>query len=113
MTSEATLGKLRRARDIIDRRFCESLDVSTVAGAVGLSRAYFIREFHQAYGETPHQYMIGLRMDRAARLLSTTDMAVVEVCRAIGWQSVGSFTTRFTRTHGISPTTYRWKTALR
>lgn len=107
MTSEATIEKLRRAREMIDRRYCEPLDVSTVAGAVGLSRAHFIREFHQAFGRSPHQYMVALRMERAEALLRTTDRGVAEICRAIGWQSVGSFTTRFTRTHGQPPTAYR------
>jgi len=107
MTSDATIDKLRRAREIIERRYCEALDVPTLAEAVGLSRAHFIREFHRAFGESPHQYMVGLRMERAAALLRTTDRGVAEICRAIGWRSVGSFTTRFTRTHGLSPTAYR------
>jgi len=107
MTSDATIDKLRRAREIIDRRYCEALDVPMLAGTVGLSRAHFIREFHHAFGQSPHQYIVRLRMERAAALLRTTDVAVAEICRAIGWQSVGSFTTRFTRTHGLSPTAYR------
>ena len=107
MTSDATIVKLWRARAIIDRRYCEALDVTTLAGAVGLSRAHFIREFHQAFGRSPHQYVVALRMQRAAALLCTTDRAVSEICRAVGWQSIGSFTTRFTRTHGLSPTAYR------
>lgn len=107
MTSDATIAKLRRAREIIERRYCEALDVTTLAGAVGLSRAHFIREFHDAFGQSPHQYIVGLRMKRAEVLLCTTDRAVTEICRTIGWRSVGSFTTRFTRTHGLSPTAYR------
>lgn len=101
------MEKLLRARAIIHRRYCEALDVPTLAWAVGLSRAHFIREFHKAFGQSPHQYIVSLRMERAAALLCTTDQAVAEICRAIGWQSVGSFTTRFTRVHGVSPTAYR------
>jgi transcriptional regulator GlxA family with amidase domain len=91
----------------MDARYCETIDVASVAVAVGLSRGHFIRQFHQLFGETPRQYLIGLRMQRAAALLATTDRAVGEICRAIGWCSVGSFTTRFTRTYGLSPTAYR------
>jgi AraC-like DNA-binding protein len=98
---------LLRAKDLVDARYFEPLDVDDMARAAGLSRAHFSREFRRAFGEPPHAYLLTRRMERAAALLRTTDNSVAEICLAVGLQSIGSFTTSFTRTFGRSPTTYR------
>jgi AraC-like DNA-binding protein len=98
---------LRRAKALIEARYFEPLDVPALAAAAGLSRAHFSREFHRAFGEPPHQCLIARRMERAAALLRATDRSVVEICANVGLRSVGSFTTRFGRTFGVSPTAYR------
>jgi AraC-like DNA-binding protein len=98
---------LLRAKDLADARYFEPLDVDDLAGAAGLSRAHFSREFRRAFGESPHAYLLTRRLERAAQLLRTTDRSVVDVCLSVGLQSVGSFTTSFTRTYGVSPTAYR------
>ena len=98
---------LLRAKDLADARYAQPLDVDDMAGAAGLSRAHFSREFHRAFGEPPHAYLLTRRLERAAALLRTTDRSVAEICFAVGLQSVGSFTTSFTSTYGISPTAYR------
>jgi AraC-like DNA-binding protein len=98
---------LVRAKDLADVRYSEPLGVDDLAGAAGLSRAHFSREFRRAFGESPHGYLLTRRLERAAALLRTTDRSVADVCMAVGLQSVGSFTSRFTRTYGMSPTAYR------
>ena len=98
---------LLRAKDLADARYFERVTVDDMAGAAGLSRAHFSREFRRAFGESPHAYLLTRRLERAAALLRTTDHSVAEVCLDVGLQSIGSFTTSFTRTFGISPTTYR------
>ena len=98
---------LLRARDLADARYFEPLDVGDMASAAGLSRAHFSREFRRAFGESPHAYLLTRRLERAASLLRTTDHSVAEVCFSVGLQSVGSFTSSFTRTYGVSPTAYR------
>ena len=98
---------LLRARDLIDARYREPLDVRDVARAARLSPAHFSREFRRAFGEPPHQYLLTRRMERAAALLRSTDRTVAEVCVMVGLRSVGSFTTTFERTFGLSPTAYR------
>jgi transcriptional regulator GlxA family with amidase domain len=98
---------LLRAKDLADARYPEPLDVDDMARAAGLSRAHFSREFRRAFGETPHGYLLTRRLERAAAMLRTTDHAVAEIGLAVGWQSVGSFTSSFTRTYGKSPTAYR------
>ena len=98
---------LLRAKDLADARYFEPLDVDDLARAAGLSRAHFSREFRQAFGESPHAYLLTRRLERAAALLRTTDHSVAEICFLVGLKSVGSFTTSFTRTFGASPTAYR------
>jgi AraC-like DNA-binding protein len=98
---------LLRAKDLADARYFEPLDVDDLAAAAGLSRAHFSREFRRAFGESPHSYLLTRRLERAAALLRTTDRSVAEICLDVGLQSVGSFTTSFTRHYGGSPTAYR------
>jgi AraC-like DNA-binding protein len=98
---------LLRAKDLADARYFEPLDVDDMARAAGLSRAHFSREFARAFGEPPHSYLLTRRLERAAALLRTTDRSVADICFSVGLQSVGSFTTSFTRTYGRSPTAYR------
>jgi AraC-like DNA-binding protein len=98
---------LLRAKDLVDARYREPLDVPALARAAHLSEAHFSREFRRAFGETPHQYLLTRRLERAAALLRTTDRTVAEICLAVGLRSVGSFTTSFGRAYGLSPTAYR------
>jgi AraC-like DNA-binding protein len=98
---------LLRAKDLADARYFEPLGVDDLAAAAGLSRAHFSREFRAAFGDSPHAYLLTRRLERAAALLRTTDRSVADICFSVGLQSVGSFTTSFSRTFGKSPTAYR------
>src|SRR3954447_4174053 len=98
---------LLRARDLADARYFEALGVDDLARAARLSRAHFSREFRRAFGESPHAYLLTRRLERAAALLRITDRSVADICFSVGLQSVGSFTTSFTRTYGLSPAAYR------
>ena len=98
---------LLRAKDAADSRYFEPLGVADLARAAGLSRAHFSREFRRAFGESPHSYLLTRRLERAAALLRSTDRSVADICFSVGLRSVGSFTTSFTRTYGLSPTAYR------
>jgi len=98
---------LLRAKDLVDARYQDPLDVPALARAAHLSPAHFSREFRGAFGETPHQYLLTRRLERAAELLRNTDRGIMEICLAVGLRSVGSFTTSFGRAFGLSPTAYR------
>jgi AraC-like DNA-binding protein len=98
---------LLRAKDLADARYAQPLDVDDMAGAAGLSRAHFSREFRRTFGESPHGYLLTRRLERAAALLRNTDRSVAEICFSVGLQSVGSFTSSFGRVYGRSPTAYR------
>lgn len=100
---------LLRARDLADARYFDRLGVDDLARAACLSRAHFSREFRRAFGESPHAYLLTRRLERAAALLRSTDRSVADICLAVGAESVGSFTSAFTRTYGVSPTAYRQK----
>src|SRR5215475_1119226 len=106
MGSVPAARHLLRAKDLADARYFEPLSVDDLASAAGLSRAHFSREFRRAFGESPHAYLLTRRLERAAALLRNTDNSVAEICLAVGLQSIGSFTTSFTRTYGRSPTSY-------
>jgi AraC-like DNA-binding protein len=98
---------LLRARDLADARYFGEVAVDDMASAAGLSRAHFSREFRRAFGESPHSYLLTRRLERAAALLRTTDRSVADICFSVGLQSVGTFTTSFTRLFGAAPTLYR------
>ncbi len=98
---------LLRAKDLADARYFEPVGVDDMARAAGLSRAHFSREFRRTVGEPPHAYLLTRRLERAAALLRATDHSVADICFSVGLQSIGSFTTSFTRTYGMSPTAYR------
>jgi AraC-like DNA-binding protein len=98
---------LLRAKDLADARYREQLDVPALARVAHRSPAHFSREFRRAFGETPHQYLLTRRMERAAALLRNTDGTVADICFTVGLRSVGSFTTSFGRLFGLSPTAYR------
>jgi AraC-like DNA-binding protein len=109
MTYAPPARHLLRAKDLADARYAQPLAVEDMARAAGLSRAHFSREFRKTFGESPHAYLLTRRLERAAALLRGTDRSVAEICFAVGLQSVGSFTTSFTRTYRASPTAYRAK----
>jgi AraC-like DNA-binding protein len=107
MTPVPATRHLLRAKDLIDARYFEPLDVPALARAARHSPAHFSRGFRRAFGETPHQYLLTRRMERAAALLRSTDRTVADICLMVGLRSVGSFTSSFGRTFGLSPTAYR------
>ena len=107
MTYPHPARHLLRAKDLVDARYRDPLDVPTLARAARLSPAHFNREFRRAFGEPPHRYLLMRRMERAAALLRNTDRTVAEICLNVGLRSVGSFTTTFHRTFGVTPTGYR------
>jgi AraC-like DNA-binding protein len=107
MTPAPPVRHLLRAKDLIDARYRDPLDVPALARAAHLSPAHFSREFRRAFGETPHRYLLLRRLERAAALLRHTDRSVTDICLSVGLSSVGSFTTSFGRLFGLSPTAYR------
>ena len=91
----------------MDRDFAEPLDVPALAAEALMSVGHFHRSFREAFGETPYQHLMTRRVERAAALLRFGDMAVTDVCMAVGCTSLGSFSSRFTELMGMTPTEFR------
>src|ERR1700761_5208904 len=96
---------LLRAKDLADARYAERLAADDLARAAGLSPPPITPQFRQTFGRSPHAYLLTRRLERAAALLRATDRSVADICFSVGLQSVGSFTTSFTRAFGAPPQT--------
>jgi AraC-like DNA-binding protein len=102
-----SLGRLCRARDMLRSMDGEPLTIDAVAREAAISRFHFIRQFEAFFGDTPHQYRIRARLDRAKELLQSSEYSVTDVCMEVGFSSLGSFSNLFARRVGVSPSVYR------
>jgi AraC-like DNA-binding protein len=96
-----------QVREYIDRHYARPLTVSRLARLAGLSPYHFIRAFRAHTGQTPHQYLRARRIERAKELLVTTPMPVTEICDAVGFHSLGSFSSLFRKLTGETPAAFR------
>ena len=101
------LALLRRVRDRIDREYAQPLNVEALARGVHISAGHLSREFRAAYGESPYSYLMTRRVERAMALLRMGELSVTDVCFAVGCQSLGTFSTRFTELVGMPPSAYK------
>lgn len=97
----------------MDRHFEEPLNLDRLATVAGVSKYHFARTFEAAYGETPIRYLTRRRIERAQDLLRSANLTVTEICMAVGFASLGSFSTRFTQLVGETPSEYRNRWAAR
>lgn len=79
--------RLLRARDAMDRRYAQPLDIPALTRIAHVSEAHFIRTFRVTFGETPHRYLQRRRVERAMFLLCQTDRSVTEICLDVGFAS--------------------------
>jgi AraC-like DNA-binding protein len=107
MLDPDVLRRLERAREYIDDCFQEQLDLDLLAHKAFFSRYHFLRLFRQVYHQTPHQYLMKRRVEKAKDLLITGTRPVTDICFDVGFQSLGSFSTLFRRMVGASPLDYR------
>jgi AraC-like DNA-binding protein len=98
---------VRSARRFLDQHYDTPITIEQLSREAALSPYYFIRLFRRMYRQTPHQYLVQQRIARAKELLRTTDLPVTEICAAVGFESLGSFSALFRRLAGISPSAYR------
>ena len=105
--SEDSNRRMLRARDVMDRQYAEPLDVPTLARVAHVSEAHFIRTFRATFGETPNRYLQRRRIERAMFLLRSRETTVTDVCMAVGFSSLGTFSRVFAAVVGESPSVYR------
>ena len=103
----AELAVMRKVKDRIDREYAQPLDVDALARGVHMSSGHLSRQFKAAYGEAPYSYLMTRRIERAMALLRIGDLSVTDVCFAVGFQSLGTFSTRFTQLVGMPPSVYK------
>ncbi|TGL63313.1 helix-turn-helix transcriptional regulator [Leptospira sarikeiensis] len=105
---EEILARVIHSKQFIDKQFHTKLDLDIIVGKSFLSKFYFIRLFKSFYGRTPHQYLIGVRLENAKRLLRE-GVSVSEVCEQVGFESPSSFTGLFRKYTGLSPSQFQTK----
>ena len=91
----------------MNRDYARPLDVPALARVAHMSPGHFSRSFRAAFGDTPYNYLMTRRIERAMALLRRGEMSVTDVCFAVGCSSLGTFSTRFTELVGESPSAYR------
>ncbi len=106
-TREELYRRLYRARDYADALSSTSITLDDMARVACLSPTHFLRTFKQIFHETPHHFLTTRRLERAQRLLRQTDLPITDICFAVGFESLGSFSSLFKRHMGYSPQAYR------
>ena len=106
-TREELYRRLYRARDYIRASFDQPITLEDMARVACLSPNHFLRTFKQVFRQSPHQYLTAKRLEEAKRLLTQTERSVTDTCFAVGFESLGSFSSLFCRRIGLSPGSYR------
>ena len=99
--------RLQQARSFIDDCYQQPLDLQQIAAQAHLSPYHFLRLFRDHYDLTPHQHLTRCRIERAEQLLRRHDATVTDFCLMVGLQNLGSFSSLFQRTVGLSPIQFR------
>jgi AraC-like DNA-binding protein len=107
MLTKRRFTRLCRARDLLREVHDEPISIRAVASEAAMSPFQFIRQFEALFGETPHQFRIQARLDKAKELLALSDYSVTDVCMEVGFSSLGSFSDLFARRVGTAPSAYR------
>ena len=102
-----TYKRLTRARNYIRDTYAMPISLSDVAKEANLSRYHFLRVYRTTFQETPHEFLVRLRIDRAKQLLAKGQYSVTDTCFEVGFSSLGSFSTLFSKYVGLSPSEYR------
>src|SRR5262249_28546352 len=103
VTAEFHQNAVERVIKVMREHLAEPLSLGDMADEACLSPYYFNRVFHRSIGLPPCEFLAALRLDAAKKLLLTTDLSVTDVCFTVGYNALGSFTSRFTQQVGLSP----------
>jgi AraC family transcriptional regulator len=100
-------ARLRRIRELVHAKMEDDLSLDEMAQSVGLSTAHFARMFRKSTGETPHQFVLRQRLERAKAMLHAPDARVLDIAVACGFKTQQHFAQVFRDVWGVSPTEYR------
>ena len=104
-------ARIVQAKLYIDNHFSENIDLNNISGQANFSKFHFIRLFKMAYGKTPHQYLIKVRLDHARKMLKA-GQSVSHVCSALGFESITSFTALFKKSSTTTPSAFQQEQIL-
>jgi AraC family transcriptional regulator len=100
-------ARLRRIKELVHAKMGDDLSLDEMAQSIGLSTAHFARMFRKSTGETPHQFVLRQRVERAKAMLRAPDTRVLDVAVACGFKTQQHFAQVFCDVCGVSPTQYR------
>jgi AraC family transcriptional regulator len=100
-------ARLRRIKELVDARMGDDLSLDEMAQSIGSSTAHFTRMFRKSTGETPHQFVLRQRVERAKTMLRAPVVRVLDVAVACGFKTQQHFAQVFRDVCGVSPTRYR------
>lgn len=106
VTREELTRRLLLARDYLHDNLTEPLNLRQLAEVASLSEFHFLRQFKAAFGASPYQYLLYLRMQLAVHLLKTGGMTVGEVAQACGFREAQAFSKLFRKMLGEAPSAY-------
>jgi AraC family transcriptional regulator len=109
-TSPHLQRKIREVQAFMAANLDRDVDLRRIAAEANLSPYYFTRQFTAYVGTPPYRYLIGLRIERAAQLLRSSELSVTTICHRVGFHSLSHFTTTFRQHTGMSPSAYRRRT---
>jgi AraC family transcriptional regulator len=98
---------VERAIETMQRNLGERLTIDDMARSAMFSKFHFSRVFQRVTGVSPGRFLSAMRLEEAKRLLVTTSFTVADIGHRVGYNSVGTFSSRFRSSVGVSPTTYR------
>ena len=107
MLTKDRLIRLCNARDQLRNVGHAELSIDEVAKSAAMSRFHFIRQFKAVFGETPVQFRTRTRLEQAKHLLVQGEESITDICMAVGFSSLGSFSSLFSRRFGRAPSLYR------
>ena len=98
---------VERVIDAMRMNLSTELTVDDMARIAMFSKFHFTRVFQRLTGTSPRRFLSAVRLQEAKRLLTSTELTVADISLRVGYHSVGTFSTRFTKSVGLSPTAYR------
>ena len=107
MVDDQLFRRLCRSRDYLAAGLDQPLRLADAAREACLSPYHYHRLFARTFGETPHEFLTRLRIDRAKQLLVHDELPVTDVCFAVGYGSLGSFSSLFRNMVGYSPSEFQ------
>lgn len=107
LSGAATFARLARARDYLGECYRQGITLENAAREASLSPFHFNRVFARAFGETPHEFVTRRRIEEAKKLLLAGNQSITDICFDLGYESLGSFSTRFRSLTGLSPAAFR------